>query len=221
MTGLRERKKEQTRRRIAAVARRLFAERGFDAVTVNEIADAAEIAKATLFSYFPTKESLALEGVADDDLAAVVAGRPRGQAPLQALRTHFRTLAAGRPEDADWAELTAQARVIAASPALTGAADRLLYQQRQSLARELAGEFGPRTAALMAAQITASQLTLQESFFQRLMDGVPGGEALRALAEDVEVAFDLLQHGHDGKHYHGHNRDSQHHDHDHDHDKER
>ncbi|UZJ30166.1 TetR/AcrR family transcriptional regulator [Streptomyces endophytica] len=62
MAGLRERKKEQTRQRIAAVAWRLFAERGFEAVTVNEIAEAAEVAKATLFAYFPTKESLALQG---------------------------------------------------------------------------------------------------------------------------------------------------------------
>jgi AcrR family transcriptional regulator len=41
----------------------LFTERGFDAVTVNEIAEAAEVAKATLFAYFPTKESLVLHGV--------------------------------------------------------------------------------------------------------------------------------------------------------------
>ena len=60
MASLRERKKEQTRQRIAAVALRLFAERGFDAVTVNEVAEAAEVAKATLFAYFPTKESLVL-----------------------------------------------------------------------------------------------------------------------------------------------------------------
>ncbi|MFC0105033.1 TetR family transcriptional regulator [Kibdelosporangium aridum] len=45
----------------------------------------AEVAKATLFSYFPSKEALALEGVGDDDLAGVVQDRPPGHTPLQAL----------------------------------------------------------------------------------------------------------------------------------------
>ncbi|MEV1176468.1 helix-turn-helix domain-containing protein [Nonomuraea sp. NPDC049784] len=71
--GLRERKKEQTRRRIAEVALRLFDERGYDAVTVNEIAEVAGVAKVTLFNYFPTKDCLVTEGV-KDDLAAIVSG---------------------------------------------------------------------------------------------------------------------------------------------------
>jgi AcrR family transcriptional regulator len=45
-------------------------------VTVNEIAETAEVAKATLFTYFPTKESLVLQGVGGDDLAGIAAGRP-------------------------------------------------------------------------------------------------------------------------------------------------
>ncbi|MGK5553681.1 TetR family transcriptional regulator [Actinomadura kijaniata] len=195
MAGLRERKKEQTRQRIAAVALRLFGERGFDAVTVNEIAEAAEVAKATLFAYFPTKESLVLNGVGGDDLAGIVARRPAGRTCLEALRAHHRAFAAGQTPQADLDELVARVRVIQDSPALQAAANGLLYQQRQALARVLSDEYGPTAAALMAAQIAASLLTLQETYFQRLLDGASAEDAGRALAQDVELAFDLLEHG--------------------------
>lgn len=195
MAGLRERKKEQTRQRIAAVALRLFAERGFDSVTVNEIAEAAEVAKATLFTYFPTKESLVLHGVGDDDLAGIAARRPPGQTFLEALRDHYRALAAVQLPAAELAALITRVRVIWDSPALQGAANALLYQQRQELARVLADEHGRSAAGLMAAQAAASLLTLQESYFTHLLDGTSAQDAQRALAQDVELAFDLLEHG--------------------------
>ena len=195
MAGLRERKKEQTRQRIAAVALRLFTERGFDAVTVNEIAEAAEVAKATLFAYFPTKESLVLHGVGGDNLAAIAARRPPGQTFLESLRAHYRALAAVQLPAAELGALITRVRVIWDSPALQGAANALLYRQRQELARVLAGEHGETAAGLMAAQVAASLLTLQESYFQRLLDGASPRDANHALAQDVELAFDLLERG--------------------------
>jgi AcrR family transcriptional regulator len=195
MAGLRERKKEQTRLRIAAVALRLFTERGFDAVTVNEIAEAAEVAKATLFTYFPTKESLVLHGVGGDDLAGIAARRPPGQTFLEALRAHYRALAGVQLPAAELGALITRVHVIWDSPALQGAANALLYQQRQELARVLAGEYGETAAGLMAAQVAASFLTLQESYFHRLLDGASPRDANRALAQDAELAFDLLEHG--------------------------
>ncbi|MEU8787331.1 TetR family transcriptional regulator [Streptomyces sp. NPDC048637] len=197
MAGLRERKKEQTRRRIEAAAWGLFAERGFEAVTVNEIAEAAEVAKATLFSYFPTKESLALQGVGDDDLAGVVAGRAAGRSALEALRAHYRAFAAGPMTGVDPEALVSRIRVIFDSPALSNAANALLYQQRQKLSEALTAEHGERTALLMAAQVSATLVTLQEAFFRRLAAGASLEEARRKLGEDVELAFDLLAHGHD------------------------
>lgn len=216
MAGLRERKKEQTRRRIAEAAWRLFVERGFEAVTVSEIAEAAEVAKATLFAYFPTKESLALEGVGDDDLAGIVARRPARQSALAALREHYRAFAAGPMTGLDTELLVSRIRVVFESPTLSSAANALLYQQRQRLAETLTAERaergeqderaeqdeqgeraepGERAAVLMAAQISASLVSLQEAFFQQLAAGASLEEARRQLGEDVELAFDLLTHG--------------------------
>ncbi|GAA0964108.1 TetR family transcriptional regulator [Actinocorallia libanotica] len=194
MAGLRERKKEQTRRRITAEALRLFAERGFDGVSVNEIAEAAEVAKATFFAYFPGKEALVLQGVGEEDLAGIVARRPPGRPPLQALRASCRTFAEEAAET-DWTEMVTRMRVIFDSPALSGAANALLYRRRWELARELVQEYGQAAAALAAAQIAATVLTLQETFFLHLIGGAPPREAARTLARDTELAFDLLEHG--------------------------
>lgn len=56
--GRRERKKEETRRRIVEIAFQLFERDGFEATTMERIADAADVAKATLYSYFPVKEAI-------------------------------------------------------------------------------------------------------------------------------------------------------------------
>jgi AcrR family transcriptional regulator len=87
--GLRERKKAQTRKAIADSAKRMFAERSYAKVTVAEIADAANIAVKTLFTYFASKEDILFEGEDDACEALVdhVAGRPRGSSPFEAMQS--------------------------------------------------------------------------------------------------------------------------------------
>ena len=100
----------------------------------------------------------------------------------------------GVPE-AELSALVTRVRVIQDSPALRAAANALLYRQRHALAGALAGEYGQPAAGLIAAQVAASLLTVQESYFQRLLDGVSPAYGGRLLARDVELAFDLLEHG--------------------------
>ncbi|MER7499928.1 TetR family transcriptional regulator [Nonomuraea pusilla] len=198
MAGLRERKKAETRRRIGETALRLFDARGYDAVTVNEIAEAAGVAKVTLFSYFPSKEAIVLDGVGDD-LAGAVERRRAGRTPLAALRAHLREVAARPTGEADAGELMARVRIITSSPALLAAVEQANAAERHRLAAALAAARGrdgdDLVARLMAAQVTAVVGALQEAFFLRLASGAPMEEAGRRLTADVETAFDLLEHG--------------------------
>src|SRR2546423_5445453 len=85
--GLRERKKQRTRELIAETARRLFAERGFDRVTVAKVARAAEVSEQTVFNYFPTKEDLVFWRLEtfEHELLAAIRERESGESVLQAF----------------------------------------------------------------------------------------------------------------------------------------
>ncbi|WP_067183652.1 TetR/AcrR family transcriptional regulator [Microtetraspora niveoalba] len=211
MAGLREDKKRRTRQAIADVAMRLFAERGFEAVTVNEIAQAAGVVKVTLFKYFPTKESLVLHALEDEDLAAIVRSRPAGETPLGALHAYMRAFATD-PDIGDADDLVARMKVIVDSPLLTAAVNRLQYGRRRALARALSGDDDPDppcrpaegqgrgrdaglAAELAAAQISAVVLTVQETFFHRIASGTALADAGRLLLDDVDLAFDQLGNG--------------------------
>jgi AcrR family transcriptional regulator len=86
--GLRERKKEKTKRAIEDAAFRLFAERGFQATTVADIAEAADVAPRTFFAYFPSKEDVLFADFDEtfDEVAARLRGRPSGESTFDTLR---------------------------------------------------------------------------------------------------------------------------------------
>ena len=98
--GLRERKKQQTREKIAQVAVRLFAERGYDHTTLAEIAEAADVAPRTIFAYFESKEDILLCGERSflDDLKRRLDERPAGTTTVDALREFLSTIP---PQDED------------------------------------------------------------------------------------------------------------------------
>src|SRR3954452_14697420 len=117
--GLRARKKRAAREAIATTARRLFAERGFDVVTVAEVAAAADVSEKTVFNYFPTKEDLAFAG-REEGLAqfvAAIAERPPGSSVLDVFRAMTKTVLDTFVARGDEA-LLAVAQILRGSPAL-------------------------------------------------------------------------------------------------------
>jgi AcrR family transcriptional regulator len=86
--GLRERKKRATHEAIAAAAMELFTARGFDSVTVAEVAEAADVSEKTVFNYFPTKEELVFHGgvARREELIEAVRRRPAGVSVVQPFR---------------------------------------------------------------------------------------------------------------------------------------
>jgi AcrR family transcriptional regulator len=144
--GLRERKKLQTRRLIAETARRLFAERGFEAVAVAEVARAAEVSEATVFNYFPTKEDLFYSGLEafEEELLAAIRERQPGESVLVSFGRFVQaprgTLAAKDPEVVE--RLAATTRVIVESPALLAREQQILAGYTTSLAALIAAETG-------------------------------------------------------------------------------
>jgi AcrR family transcriptional regulator len=116
-TGLRERKKRKTRWAIQEHALRLFAEQGYDATTVDQIAAAAEISPSTFFRYFKTKEDVVIEDEYDELMVKGMAALAPDVPPITALRQVMRAAleAMGHAEQAKLRERT---RLIMAVPAL-------------------------------------------------------------------------------------------------------
>src|ERR1700745_4458203 len=86
--GLRERKEARTRRLIADAAARLFAERGYEQVSVSDVAREAEVAEQTVYNYFPTKEQLVIDRdqLVQDRMRDLIRSRPSGTSPAAAVR---------------------------------------------------------------------------------------------------------------------------------------
>src|SRR6266536_5266554 len=91
VVGLRERKKARTRATIQHHALRLFRKQGYDATTVEQIAEAAEISPSTFFRYFPTKEDVVLLDDYDPLLVAAFKAQPPELSPIQAMRRAMRS----------------------------------------------------------------------------------------------------------------------------------
>jgi AcrR family transcriptional regulator len=201
--GLRQRKKVRTRELIAETARTLFAERGFEAVTVAEIARAADVSQQTVFNYFPTKEDLVfwrLEAF-EAELLAAIRDRPEGE-PVIAAFGRFVRRPRGLLAEQDAAareRLAGITRTIAESPALLARERETLARYTASLATLIAEEQGA-DATDIAPTVAANALmgvhhALVAQARAGLLAGAPHAVLARRLEEGAERALALLERG--------------------------
>jgi AcrR family transcriptional regulator len=193
--GLRARKKARTRDAIADTAISLFVAHGFDQVSVNDIAAAAEVSKPTLFRYFATKEDLVLHRFADHqgEAARVVRGRAPGVAPLTALHEHFLDGLDRRDPITglnDRPEVLAFLRLVFTTPSLTGRLTQYVHDDEEALTAALGGSVEDR---LRAAQVLAVQRVLARINWQKIAGGRTAEDVHPEAVADAAMAFtDLL-----------------------------
>jgi AcrR family transcriptional regulator len=195
-TGLRERKKQETRRTISDIATAMFAQRGFDAVTISQVAEAAGVSKMTVTNYFPRKEDLVFdraEGIISGLADAITARRP-GESMLAAVRRSY-------AEAAERADVTLGlvgpefARMIGSSPVLASRGLEILAAREQALGDAIAAETGREDVLqrVVAAQLASVHRVLFAEGSARSLAGEARPDILAALAAAAERAFDLLE----------------------------
>jgi AcrR family transcriptional regulator len=199
--GLRERKKQRTFDAVSEIAIAMFLDRGFDRVSVNDVAAAAEISKPTLFRYFPSKEDLVLHRIADHsgEPARVVAARAGGESPIDALHRRFRDgLDARDPVTGlnDVPQILAFHDLVFSTPSLATRVHEFQARDEESLARALDPTVAdPLTARLAAAQILAVQRVLAQENWRRLTAGESADALHPIAAEAADRAFTQLRDG--------------------------
>jgi AcrR family transcriptional regulator len=183
--GLRERKKQQTRQLILETAARLFVERGFDGVTVTEIARAAELSEMTVFNYFPTKEDLVFGRMEffEEQLVAAVEQRAPEESALAAF---------GRMVLAGVDQLSARTDMIAKAAMLIRASPALQAREREITARytaRLAGIFTAETGAadddIEAWAAASALMAVHRGLLEHVRNAVLAGRRGAALTQDA------------------------------------
>ncbi|WP_269853186.1 TetR/AcrR family transcriptional regulator [Streptomyces sp. RPT161] len=197
--GLRERKKRRTRQNISDIATGLFLERGFDAVTIAEIAEAAEVSVNTVYNYFPAKEDLFFDRSAGliDRLPRYVRGRDKGEsaavAVLRELRAQVEEVspAIGLMDGYD-----RFMRVVDGSSALKARLAHLQQEVMRAVERTLREETGAAPddplPLLVGSQLAWLQRTLMEYIGAQMVAGRAPAEVSREALAVLDEMEDLL-----------------------------
>jgi len=190
--GLRERKKARTSQALEEAALELFATKGFDDTTIEEIADAVEVSPRTFFRYFTSKEEVlfAKDAGKEADLVAFLATRPPNESTLEKLRAALLGWAADYEQDRP--RMLQRAKVVIGTPSLNAAA--LAHWQAQEdavLAALLAADPGAddgETRLVVAVSFAALRVTIKAWLAEGGTGHLPGlaAAALERLSRGLD-----------------------------------
>ncbi|MET9591497.1 TetR/AcrR family transcriptional regulator [Streptomyces sp. NPDC006516] len=194
--GLRERKKRQTRQQLSDVATGLFLERGFDAVTIAEIALAADVSVNTVYNYFPAKEDLFLDrssGIVDR-LARYVRGRGEGESAADAVLRELRIQVEGVSPAVGL--MRGYERFMQVIEGADGLKARLWHIQQEvqlrleeTLREEAGADQGDLTPVLVAGQLSWVHSTLMAYIGHEMV----AGRAPEEVSRDALVLLDDME----------------------------
>ncbi|WP_327369534.1 TetR/AcrR family transcriptional regulator [Streptomyces sp. NBC_01217] len=186
--GLRERKKLRTRIAIRRATYRLIAEQGYDATTIEQIAEAAEVSASTVFRYFAAKEDIVLTDEYDPLMEAELRSRPADEPPLESLRF---ILAKALTASVGSEEMRERTRLMVEVPAVRARMTETMSDTAKTLARVLADRSGRSPDDLEVRLFVATVLgALREV---TLYWGEHGQEG--DLAALIDQALDTLEDG--------------------------
>jgi len=152
--GLRERKKIETLHRMQEEALRLFAEQGYEATTIEQIAEAAGVSPSTFYRYFPVKEDVVVQDEYDPLIVEVFQSQPEDAPPIEALRAVLAELfAQTTPEDME--RIRRRARMIFSVPALRARQLQQTVATEDLLSRMVAERAGRSPEDLEVRHFTA------------------------------------------------------------------
>lgn len=197
MTGLRDRKKQEVRRRIIAAAADLFTTPGLDATTMEDIAAAADVSVATVYNYFGSKSALLIAGVEDDTAAMITAGQAilaePGRDVVKAMQRLNRVYA---DDLLAWDPRLLRELLVAAFERRGGqeltvelaALDEQLLVQMTTLLSHFANDLHPGVQPHEAAMQVYSGFVLQLFMFISLEDITPA-DIRDQIERQIELAF--------------------------------
>ena len=187
--GRRERKKQETRQALEAAALRLFETQGYESTTVEEIAEAADVAVRTFFRYFQSKQDVLFGEVGRDlfgRLAAQLAKRPATESPVEAVGAAFREMYQDAPDQQR--QILDRMRSLGRSPKLAGPY-HLLFQRLHELIAEFVGQRLDVSPVDLYPQLVGAAATASVKAALVAFEAIGGARPLVDLRDEAYAAL--------------------------------